>query len=102
MDINGWLKEQMVSAEAYDADALIDRFLDAAWAERGLSRNTLKSYRYDLLQLDARLGQSNKTLSGAGRADLLTFLAAEVDGWAISAQCCWTTRCRWRSCSRSR
>jgi integrase/recombinase XerD len=60
-------------------DPLIDRFLDAAWAERGLSRNTLKSYRYDLLQLDARLGQSNTTLSAAGRADLLTFLAAEVE-----------------------
>jgi len=28
MDINGWLREQMVSAEAYDADVLIDRFLD--------------------------------------------------------------------------
>ena len=28
MDINKWLKEQMVAAEAYDADALIERFLD--------------------------------------------------------------------------
>ena len=27
MDINKWLKEQMVSAEAYDADNLVDRFL---------------------------------------------------------------------------
>ena len=30
---------------------LIDQFLDAIWAERGLSRNTLQSYRYDLEQL---------------------------------------------------
>ena len=35
MDINGWLKEQMVSAEAYDADGLIDRFLDEM--EKGLN-----------------------------------------------------------------
>ncbi len=28
MDVNDWLKTQMISAEAYDADALIDRFLD--------------------------------------------------------------------------
>jgi len=34
MDINGWLREQMVSAEAYDADVLIDRFLNEM--EKGL------------------------------------------------------------------
>ena len=34
-------------------DALLDAFLDALWAERGLSRNTLDSYRYDLGQLAA-------------------------------------------------
>jgi len=35
MDINNWLKEQMVSAEAYDADGLIDSFLDEM--EKGLN-----------------------------------------------------------------
>ncbi len=35
MDINNWLKEQMVSAEAYDADDLIDSFLDEM--EKGLN-----------------------------------------------------------------
>jgi len=35
MDINNWLKEQAVSAEAYDADELIDRFLDEM--EKGLN-----------------------------------------------------------------
>ena len=35
MDINEWLKEQMVSAEVYDAAALIDRFLDEM--EKGLN-----------------------------------------------------------------
>ena len=36
---------------------LIDRFLDAAWAERGLSRNTLASYRYDLQRLAISTGR---------------------------------------------
>ena len=30
---------------------LIDSFIDIAWAERGLSKNTLASYRYDLISL---------------------------------------------------
>jgi len=34
-------------------DNLLDSFLDALWAERGLSQNTLQSYRYDLQQLAA-------------------------------------------------
>ncbi len=35
MDIKAWLKEQKISAEAYDADDLIDRFLDEM--EKGLN-----------------------------------------------------------------
>ena len=35
MDIGTWLKEQMVSAEAYDADMLLADFLDEM--ERGLN-----------------------------------------------------------------
>jgi hexokinase len=35
MNIAGWLKEQMVAAEAYDADALIDGFLEEM--EKGLN-----------------------------------------------------------------
>ncbi|MEN8254208.1 MAG: hexokinase [Verrucomicrobiota bacterium] len=35
MDLNSWLKEQMVSAEVYDADSLIDCFLDEM--EKGLN-----------------------------------------------------------------
>ena len=58
--------------------ALIDRFLDAAWAERGLGQNTLDSYRHDLLKLSAWLGQNGRSMLRAGRADLLGMLAAEV------------------------
>ena len=36
--------------------ALIDRFLDALWLEKGLSDNTLKAYRSDLEKsIDRRL-----------------------------------------------
>ncbi|MBT8048767.1 MAG: site-specific tyrosine recombinase XerD [Xanthomonadales bacterium] len=59
-------------------EQLLELFLDAAWAERGLSSNTLKSYRYDLVQLARHLESANKTLIGASREDLLHFLAAQV------------------------
>ncbi|NND43737.1 MAG: site-specific tyrosine recombinase XerD [Xanthomonadales bacterium] len=62
-----------------DADsALIDRFLDAAWAERGLSRNTLDGYRRDLLKLAAWLQRQGQDLAGARREQLLKLLASEV------------------------
>ena len=59
---------------------LIDRFLDAAWAERGLSRNSLSSYRYDLQLLAGHLRKSELTLETAQRKDLLDFLAAQATG----------------------
>ena len=34
---------------------VVDHFLDAIWAERGLSENTLGAYRADLLALNRRL-----------------------------------------------
>src|SRR4026209_2570395 len=37
-----------------DPKALVDRFLDAIWMERGLSENTLGAYRADLLALNQR------------------------------------------------
>ncbi len=58
--------------------ALTDAFLDVAWAERGLSRNTLQSYRRDLLKLAAWLAGQGRTLSSAAREDLLGFLAGEM------------------------
>jgi len=61
-----------------EQQALIDSFLDAVWSERGLSRNTLVSYRYDLQQLAHHLGGLRKSLEAAGRDDILNFLAAQV------------------------
>lgn len=58
--------------------ALIDAFLDSAWAERGLSRNTLQSYRYDLQSLALHQREINSSLLAASREDLLHFLAERV------------------------
>ncbi len=59
-------------------DPLVERFLDNLWAERGLSQNSLQSYRYDLIQLRDQLAVQGKTLKSAQREDLLANLAAEV------------------------
>jgi integrase/recombinase XerD len=63
---------------ARSQQALIDRFLDAAWAEKGLSRNTLASYRYDIQQLALHLQARGRTLETAGGEDVLNFLAQQV------------------------
>ena len=61
-----------------DSEHLVELFLDSAWAERGLSQNTLQGYRYDLLQLaDHQKGFESDLLS-ATRENLLHFLASRV------------------------
>ena len=50
-----------------DPKALVDRFLDAIWMERGLSENTLGAYRADLLALNQRLLARNVELARAAR-----------------------------------
>jgi len=56
----------------------INRFLDATWAERGLSDNSLQSYRLDLVLLQEQLAGCGKTLDAATREDLLTILADQI------------------------
>jgi len=56
----------------------IERFLDATWAERGLSDNSLKSYRLDLVLLQGQLAGRGITLDAAAREDLLTILADQI------------------------
>lgn len=65
-----------------DPKALIDRFLDAIWMERGLSENTLGAYRADLLALNQRLDDRSVALASASRADILEYIAWRVDGGA--------------------
>ena len=62
--------------------ALIDRFLDAVWMERGLSPNTLSAYRADLTALDRWLDSKGTSMSAAKRTDLLGFIAWRVENGA--------------------
>jgi integrase/recombinase XerD len=60
-------------------EALVEQFLDATWAEKGLSDNTVSSYRYDLAQLSADLSRRGTDLLTARREHLLGFLAGQVE-----------------------
>jgi len=58
---------------------LINQFCDALWLEDGLARNTLDSYRRDLVQFrDWLSDRQGKALLAASHADLLGFLAYKV------------------------
>jgi integrase/recombinase XerD len=59
-------------------DHLVDAFLDALWAERGLSANTLDGYRRDLIKLRGALASAGVELEHARREELLEFLAREM------------------------
>jgi integrase/recombinase XerD len=67
-----------VTLEAEDQDqTIIERFTDALWLERGLSRNTLSAYQSDLRKLAVWLrDKRGYGLLQAQRADLLAYLAA--------------------------
>jgi integrase/recombinase XerD len=56
-------------------EAIIDKFLDTIWMERGLSVNTLGAYRADLMALKRWLAQRDTSLIYATRSDLLAFIA---------------------------
>lgn len=49
---------------------LVERFLDAMWLERGLSENTLTSYRQDLAKLCQWLEQQQATLLTVSKSQL--------------------------------
>ena len=54
---------------------LADRYLDILWMERGLSDNTLASYRRDLTAFGTWLGGQGKALDRIDSADLQSYLA---------------------------
>ena len=65
-----------VEADASNStEAVIDKFLDAIWMERGLSANTLGAYRADLVSLRRWLAERDVSLVYAARSDLLAFIA---------------------------
>jgi integrase/recombinase XerD len=73
---------QTGAASSKDPKALIERFLDAIWMERGLSENTLGAYRADLFALQQRLNANSVSLVNAGRADVMDYIAWRVEGGA--------------------
>ena len=64
------------------SERAIDRFLDAAWMERGLSRNTLTAYRTDLVALARWLAARGVELPATEREHILGFIAERVEGGA--------------------
>ena len=61
-----------------ESAAEIDRFLDSAWMERGLSEHTLAAYRSDLRAFAAWLDTLGATLTTARRDMVLGYLAQRV------------------------
>ncbi len=59
-----------------DNDTLLDRYLNAAWLEKGLSKNSLEAYRRDLRQFMLWLEDGGKALVTADKADLLEYMAS--------------------------
>ncbi|MEO0996928.1 MAG: site-specific tyrosine recombinase XerD [Pseudomonadota bacterium] len=67
------------AAVSSESEQLIDRFIDAIWMERGLSKNTLGAYRADLMALARWLPGIGARIEAASKADLLAFIAHRVE-----------------------
>lgn len=61
-----------------ETEEAIDVFVDALWAEHGLSRNTLDAYRSDLVRVANWLDGQGLSLVDAEREHLLAYLADAV------------------------
>ena len=66
-------------APAVHNHPLIEPFLDALWLERGLSDNTVSSYRSDLEKFAFWLDGQGGSLLLAGMYDIQHYLAWRVD-----------------------
>lgn len=76
-----WGQNRRMRKSPLESDSrLIERFSDALWMERGLSGNTLDSYRSDLRHVATWLCANGTNLGDASRADLQAYLAALVTG----------------------
>ena len=73
---------KQAQARVERSEQLVDRFLDAIWMERGLSKNTLGAYRADLMTLGRGLSKQDKSIDMAEKADLLAFIAERVESGA--------------------
>jgi integrase/recombinase XerD len=59
-------------------DRIIDIFIDALWAERGLSRNTLAAYSSDLRQFSGWLLTKEKALLSVERGQIQSYLSDRI------------------------
>lgn len=62
-----------------DSTLLIEQYLDASWAERGLSDNTTSSYRHDLTGFALWLDNQSNTVDRARRSDILDYLSRRTE-----------------------
>jgi integrase/recombinase XerD len=69
------------------ATADIESYIDAVWMERGLARNTLDSYRCDLLKFARWLEPRGCALVAAAREDVERYLAHELQSGRSARSC---------------
>jgi len=81
------------------SEGVLDAFCDALWLEDGLSKNTISSYRADLLQLDSFL---QKDFLQAKEADLFSFLASRKGRASSAARRVSTLKRFYQYCLRER
>ena len=61
---------------ADDEKKVIDQFIDHLWLEDGLAKNTLESYRFDLMQFSEFLNREfKKILLSVDQSDIQSYLA---------------------------
>ncbi|HCH03167.1 MAG TPA: site-specific tyrosine recombinase XerD [Vibrio sp.] len=75
--------------------ALVERFLDSIWLEKGLSENTLQSYRHDLDKLVGWLSKQSMSLLTVTTYDLQAYQA-----WLLEQNYKQTSRARMLSAIR--
>lgn len=74
------IRESQIKPEIPKPEAqLIQRYLDAIWAEKGLSENTLSSYRRDLSACAIWLSQNSSNFHKADHGIFQTYLAYRFD-----------------------
>jgi integrase/recombinase XerD len=74
---------------------IIDTYLDAIWMEKGLSDNTLQSYRRDLSQFSRWLKDCSGELLHGSRGDIQQYL-----GWRVKERLSANSTSRMLSCLR--
>lgn len=90
------MAKKNIAPSLHESDQrLIDTYLDSIWMEKGLSDNTLQSYRRDLTQFSSWLNDKGLNLLPCTRADLQQYL-----GWRVKARLRASSTSRMLSCLR--